>query len=131
MSVRRRQQVGSILRDEISAVVRRQVKDPRVGFATITEVEMSPDMRHAKVFVSVLGTQEEQHKTLEAMESARGFIARQVGPKLRLRYIPQLSFVLDNSMEHAERISRLLNQMNVEPPASKHAEQAENGGQDE
>jgi ribosome-binding factor A len=109
MSVRRRRQVGSILQEELSLVIQRELKDPRLGFASITNVELSPDLRYAKVFVSVFGGVDEQKATIEALNHASGFIRRQVGPRLTLRYIPHFTFVLDSTMEYAERVSRLLN----------------------
>lgn len=120
MSVRRRRQVGSILQEELSLVIHRELKDPRLGFASITNVELSPDMRYAKVFVSVFGGVDEQRATIEALNHASGFIRRLVGPRLTLRYIPHFSFVLDSSMEYAERVARLLNDvqadLKVPPP---------------
>ena len=109
MSVRRRRQVASILQEELSLVIQRELKDPRLGFASITRVDVSPDIRYARVFVSVYGSVDEQESTIEALNHASGYIRKLVGPRLSLRFIPSFSFVLDNSMEHAERIARLLN----------------------
>jgi ribosome-binding factor A len=109
MSVRRRRQVASILQEELSLIIQRELKDPRLGFASITRVDVSPDIRYARVFVSVFGSVDEQESTIEALNHARGYIRKLVGPRLTLRFIPNFSFVLDNSMEHAERIARLLN----------------------
>lgn len=108
MSARRRRQVGSILREELSQIIQQELKDPRLGFASILRVEVAPDMSFARVFVSVFGSQEERDATIEALEHANGFIRRQLAPRLSLRTIPRLSFVLDRSMEHAEHVSRIL-----------------------
>jgi ribosome-binding factor A len=108
MSARRRQQVGSILREELSGIIQRELKDPRLGFVSILRVDISPDMSFARVYVSVFGSQEEQEATIEALEHASGFIRRQLAPRLTLRTIPRLRFILDRSMEHAENISRIL-----------------------
>jgi ribosome-binding factor A len=108
VSARRRRQVGSILREELSGIIQRELKDPRLGFVSILRVDVSPDMSFARVFVSVFGSQEEQEASIEALEHANGFIRRQLAPRLTLRTIPRLQFVLDRSMEHAEHISRIL-----------------------
>jgi ribosome-binding factor A len=108
MSARRRRQVGSILREELSGIIQRELKDPRLGFASILRVEISPDMSFARVYISVFGSHEEQEASIEALEHASGFIRHQLAPRLSLRTIPRLRFVLDRSMEHAENISRLL-----------------------
>ncbi|HLT20546.1 MAG TPA: 30S ribosome-binding factor RbfA [Thermomicrobiales bacterium] len=108
MSARRREQVGSILREELSGILQREMKDPRLGFVSILRVDITPDMSFARVYVSVYGSQEEQQKTMEALEHASGFIRRQLAPRLTLRTIPRLRFILDRSMEHAENISRIL-----------------------
>jgi ribosome-binding factor A len=115
MSGRRRRQVGDLLRDEISFLIQRGLKDPRIGFTSITRVEVSPDIRYATVYVSVLGTDEEQSETLVALNSASGFIRHELGPKLTLRSIPMVSFRLDRSMEHAENVARLLREIDLPP----------------
>lgn len=93
------------------------MKDPRLGFASILRVEVAPDMSFARVYVSVLGSQEERDATIEALEHASGFIRRQLAPRLSLRTIPRLRFILDRSMEHAENISRILAEVNAEKPS--------------
>lgn len=129
MSVRRRRQVASILQEELSLVIHREMKDPRLGFASITNIEISPDMRYAKVYVSVFGGVDEQAATIEALNHASGYIRRMVGPRLTLRYIPNFSFVLDSSMEYAERVARLLNdvQDDLEPVAPQPAQERSEG----
>lgn len=115
MSGRRRRQVGDLLRDEISFLIQRGLKDPRIGFTSITRVDVSPDIRYATVFVSVLGTEDEQSETLVALNSASGFIRHELGPKLTMRNIPTVSFRLDRSMEHAENVARLLREIDLPP----------------
>ncbi|CAN5478598.1 30S ribosome-binding factor RbfA [soil metagenome] len=114
MSARRRRQVGSILREELSQIIQQEMKDPRLGFASILRVEVAPDMSFARVFVSVFGSQEEREATIEALEHASGFIRRQLAPRMSLRTIPRLSFVLDRSMEHAENVARILAEVEKE-----------------
>lgn len=111
MSSRRRQQVGDLIRDEVSEILAYEMKDPRLGMVSITRVDMSPDLRYATIFVSVYAEDEDQHATLEALTGASGFIRRLLAPRLRIRHIPSISFRLDNSMEHAEQITRTLNEL--------------------
>lgn len=117
MSTRRRRQVGDLLRDEISFIIQRGLKDPRIGFASITRVDVSPDIRYATVFVSVLGTEDEQTESLVALNNASGYIRHELGPKLTMRSIPSIRFRLDRSMEHAENVQRLLSEIDI-PEAS-------------
>lgn len=108
---RRTRQVGEMLREELSDIIRREVKDPRIGFMSITSVEVPPDLRSARVFVSVLGTDEERENTLEALRSAAGFIRHTLKPRLRMRQIPDLEFRDDRSMEYAEQIADTLREI--------------------
>ncbi len=108
---RRTQQVGEFLREELTDIIRREVKDPRVGFVTLTRVEVSPDLRSARVFVSVFGTDDEHVATLAALRSAAGFIRHHLRPRLRMRHIPDLEFHDDRSMEYAEQIGRTLREL--------------------
>lgn len=105
---RRTRQVGELLREELTDIIRRDVKDPRVGFMSITQVEVPPDLRSARVFISVLGTEEERAATLIALRSAARYIRRQLKPRLRMRQIPELEFRDDRSMEHAQQIAETL-----------------------
>lgn len=114
MSIRRRRQVAAILRRELSDIIQQEVKDPRVGLASITRVEVSPDMAYARVFVSVYASEEDQRETVQALTGAQGFIRRQLAPRIRLRTVPRLNFLLDHSLEHAEHISRILNELDSE-----------------
>ncbi len=102
------------LRNEISVIVSREVKDPRVGFATITNVRVSPDLRYARVFVSVFGSPEKQKATLAALHRAGGFIRRQLSGRLKLRHCPDLQFNLDDSMEYGAKMDGLLAEVRQE-----------------
>jgi ribosome-binding factor A len=109
---RRTLMVGEMLREELTDIIRREVKDPRVGFMSITRVDLPPDLRSARVFVSVLGDEEERAGTLTALRSASGFIRHHLKPRLRLRHIPDLEFRDDRSMEYADQITRALRELN-------------------
>ncbi len=111
MSERRRQQVADLLRDHISEIIQREMRDPRLAFVTITRVEVSPDVRFAKVFASVYGDENAQKDGIVALTRATGFVRRELGARLEMRFVPELSFRLDRSMAHAESVARLLEQI--------------------
>jgi ribosome-binding factor A len=108
---RRTKQVGELLREELDDIIRREVKDPRIGFMSITSVEVPPDLRSARVFVSVLGTDKERTDTLDALRSASKFIRFHLKPRLRMRQIPELEFRDDRSMEYAQQITATLREI--------------------
>jgi ribosome-binding factor A len=114
MDSQRLQRVGEVLRFELAELVRLRLKDPRLGFVTITNVEVSPDLRHAKVFVSSLGTAEETAKSIEVLSGAAGFLRSELFKRVRLRFIPELSFKVDKSIEHSVRISQVLRELKDE-----------------
>jgi ribosome-binding factor A len=106
---RRTQRVGDLLRSELSTIIRRRVSDPRVAMTSVTSVEMSPDLKHARILVSVVGTDEERQASLAALEHASGYIRGQLGRGLkRLKNVPELRFELDRGAEYSQRISELL-----------------------
>ena len=102
------------LRDEISYILSRELKDPRVGFATITEIRVSPDLRYARVYVSVLGLPEQQKGTTDALNRASGFIRKQLGSRLRLRHIPELQFAFDETIEYGVKMDALIDEISDE-----------------
>jgi ribosome-binding factor A len=117
--------VGEMLREELTDIIRREVKDPRVGFMSITRVEVPPDLRSARVYVSVLGDDAERVATLTALRSAAGFIRHHLKPRLRMRQIPELDFRDDRSMEYADQITRTLRSLDetsVEPTSQTEEE---------
>ncbi|MBE21165.1 MAG: ribosome-binding factor A [Acidobacteria bacterium] len=104
----RRERLGDQLRVEIADLIQKEVRDPRVGFVTVTEVRMSPDLKHARVYVSILGDKEQTAESLDALERSRGFLKSKIGHRLKLRYVPQLRFVLDETLDESARIESLL-----------------------
>jgi ribosome-binding factor A len=104
------------LKHEISAIIAQEVKDPRVGFATVTEVKVSPDLRYARVLVSVLGSPVEKQETFAALVRATGFIRRLIGARIKLRHTPELSFAYDDSIEQADKMMQLLEEIKKESP---------------
>jgi ribosome-binding factor A len=114
MQGKRLDRVNQLIKEEISLLVQRELKDPRLGFVTITEVEVAKDLRTGKVYVSVLGSDDDWRGSLAALESARGFIRNWLAPRLRMRAVPDLTFVPDRSMAHAARIQNVLERLRHE-----------------
>ena len=108
MQGKRLDRVNQLIKEEVSTLLQRELKDPRLGFVTVTEVEISKDLRQAKVFVSVLGDEKQWQASLAALQSARGFVRNWLRQHLDLRITPELVFHPDRSMEHAARIQALL-----------------------
>jgi ribosome-binding factor A len=102
------------LKTRIGEILLKEVRDPRVGFATVTSARLSPDHRYAHVYVSVLGSPEETKRTLTALNSAAGFIRRQLGSRMRLRHTPELTFEFDPSVETGARMEQLLQEVKKE-----------------
>lgn len=109
---RRIERVNNLIRQEISELLQRQVKDPRLGgFVTVTQVSTSPDLRHAKIFISIMGNEDEKEKALEAFAVASGFLRRELGARLRLRRSPELSFHYDDSIDQGTHVLQLISQI--------------------
>lgn len=111
MQGKRLDRVNQLIKEEISLLLQRELKDPRLGFVTVTGVETTKDLRFAKVFVSVLGDEPQWRASMAALLSARGFIRNWLRQHLDLRVTPELDFRADHSMEHAARIQELLKQL--------------------
>jgi ribosome-binding factor A len=121
MSQQRRERIAESMRGEISRIFLLGMHDPRVGFVTVTGVDLSPDLRHARVYVSVLGDAPTQEETLRALVGARGWVRRELAHSLTLRRVPDLSFRLDTTGEQGERIERLIRETRPagEPDAAR------------
>ncbi|GLV59399.1 ribosome-binding factor A [Dictyobacter sp. S3.2.2.5] len=119
----RQEKLGELMTADLSELIRTRLKDPRVGFASITRVEVSGDLRHAKVFVSVMGTPEDQKATMQGLKNASGFLRHEMASRLTLRYMPELSFKLDTSIEEGARILSLINQVEQEDREKANTEQ--------
>lgn len=100
--------VGEQIKKELSQIIQQEIKDPRIGFVTVTAVEMSGDLQQAKVFISVLGSQAEKDESIHALEKAKGFLRSEVGRRIQLRHVPEIHFSIDQSLDHSEQITRLL-----------------------
>jgi ribosome-binding factor A len=103
----RRLRVQDLLREEISLIIQRELHDPGLGFVTVVEVKMSEDLKTGKVYVSIFGDDEAQKDTLEALKRSKGYIKFLLGKRITLRYIPDLTFLLDDTVERAQRIEEI------------------------
>ena len=104
----RRERLGDQLRVELADLIQRELRDPRVGFVTVTEVRMSPDLTHARVYVSILGDEERTKESFEALNRSAGFLKSQIGKRMKLRRVPELRFVIDETLDTSDRIESLL-----------------------
>ena len=111
---RRQDQLGQVITRELSDLMRMRMKDPRIGFASITAVEVTKDLSYAKVFVSVMGTPEEQRETMRGLRHAAGFLRHELAQRLTIRHVPELTFQLDESIARGARVIELLNQVRGE-----------------
>ena len=112
---RRTDRVGEMVRMAISQVVLHGLRDPRIGLATITEVKMSPDLKLARVFVTVLGNSEQQKVTVQQLNHARAHIRHEISSLLKLRMVPDLMFEYDSSLDYGTRIDELIQQTRKKP----------------
>jgi ribosome-binding factor A len=109
------ERVNTLIRREISELIQKELRDPRLDdLICVTEVETSPDMKHSKIFISSMGGQAEEKKILGILNAAAGFLRTGVARKTRLRFTPELHFVWDNSIEHGDRILRLIDEVSRE-----------------
>lgn len=125
---KRTQQVGDEIQRILSEAIQYELSDPRVGFATVIGVEMSADLQHAKVRISVMGDEEQQRETMRGLEHAKGFLRRQVATELRhMRMVPDLRFQLDNSLAYSQHIDELLHDIKEDEQGAGDREQGTGG----
>ncbi|MGE5629840.1 MAG: 30S ribosome-binding factor RbfA [Caulobacteraceae bacterium] len=112
MSKHRIDRISEEVKREVSEIIRNDIKDPRVSsMSSVVAAEVTPDLRYAKIFISVLGNDEEKNATLKGLNSAAGFIRRELGSNMQLRYAPEVIFELDRSIEHGTNIMKLINEV--------------------
>lgn len=109
MTHRRPERLAETIKQEISDMIRNELKDPRIGFITITRVEVSGDLRHSKVYVSVMGEEKQKKDSMEGLQCAKGFVRSELGKRVRLRYVPEINFVLDDSIDRGNKVLDLIN----------------------
>ncbi|MBI5561596.1 MAG: 30S ribosome-binding factor RbfA [Deltaproteobacteria bacterium] len=112
MASRRPERVGDLVKQEIaSMMLHGEIKDPRIGFVTITHVEMTPDLKEARVYFSQIGSDKDKEKSREGLSSASGFIRRRLAKALDLRHVPEVSFHYDASLDYGDRIDRIIKEI--------------------
>lgn len=108
MPTARMRRVNEVIREVLAAAIATDVKDPRIGFVTVTDVDTSPDLRAARVYVSVLGTESEREDAMAGLRSAHGFLQTRIGSQVRMKRTPTLTFHYDESIERAARLTEML-----------------------
>ena len=111
---RRLNRVEEACKEELSEILQRELKDPRVGFVTITRVKLTADLRHAKVYFSILGTEEEAKESVAGLESGRGYMKSRLGKHLRLKYLPELDFIEEHVTEEALHLQEIMMKVDSE-----------------
>jgi ribosome-binding factor A len=111
----RPERVREFIKEQVGEIVQTQLKDPRIGFVSVTRVELSADLRHAKVFVSVLGDAQAKADTMAGLQSAQGYIRGELGRRLQMRFSPEVLFRLDESIERGTRVMSLIRQVTESP----------------
>ena len=117
MAKQRAQRLSELLKKEISNILLREVKDPRIGFVSVTNIEVTGDLRHAKVYVSVYGNKKERADTMEGLEKARGFIRRLLAERINVYHTPEILFRYDDSIQHGVQINKLLEKVKKDQEA--------------
>ncbi|MCM3637834.1 30S ribosome-binding factor RbfA [Sporosarcina luteola] len=110
----RANRVAEQMKKELGGIIGQKLKDPRIGFVTVTDVEVTGDLQQATIFISVLGNEAEKEATLAGLTKAKGFIRTEIGQRIRLRKTPEIEFAFDDSVEYGNRIESLLRQVNSE-----------------
>ena len=109
------EKMQELMKQELSQIILREMKDPRIGFVTVTQVRMSSDLSRAEIYLSLLGSEEETKQTLDVLKKSLGFLRTEIGKRIRMRYAPELVLRLDDSLEYSSNIQRLLLQIEKEP----------------
>ena len=115
------EKLQELIKQEVSKMLLKEIKDPRIGFVTVTDVEMTGDLREAKIFVSIMGNEEQVKNSWEGLQSALGFVRREIGHRIRLRFTPFVSFAIDKSLDYGEHIQKLLLQIEKESTEKNNA----------
>jgi ribosome-binding factor A len=122
LSFKRSDRVRELMIVEISNIIRSELKDPRIGFVTVMDVDLTPNLRHANVFISPMGTEEQKMSTIKGITSATSYIRRLLGKRMQIKFTPEITFKLDHTMEYSDKINRLLHSIHE----GKNAEEDEN-----
>ena len=120
------EKLQELIKQEMGKMLLKELKDPRIGFVTVTGVEMTGDLREAKIYVSVMGGEEKVKSSLEGLNSALGFVRMEIGQRIRLRFTPEISFALDTSLDYGDHIQKLL--LQVEGDLDRNVDNAQGSG---
>jgi ribosome-binding factor A len=115
---RRTERLAEEIREEVALLIAGELKDPRIGFVTVTRVEVTPDLRTARIYVGVLGTEKQRTTSLAGLRQGAGFLRRSLGRTLRLRHTPELVFQYDEGLEASDRVAKLLAEIGSSPTAA-------------
>ena len=126
---RRAERLAEEIREQVAQMIASDLKDPRLGFVTVTRVELAHDLGHARIHVGVLGSEAEREKSLSALRQASGFVRRELGKRLRIRHTPEIDFRYDKGLDATDRVARLLEEERRRTTAA--AEAGEDGGEPE
>lgn len=129
MSKQRPERVQEALRQEISKIVQGELKDPRLGFITITKVELTKDLRYAKVYFSVFGEMKDKTLALKGLNSAKGFIKGLIADRIKLRFVPEVAFRIDESLEHTKGIYDILDKIKKEKKTDESSDRGDKEAQ--
>ena len=130
MSELRVRKMQEFIKQEVSSMLLREVKDPRLGFVTVTGVHLTGDLREATVYVSLFGSEKEKKESMTALEMATGFIRRELGKRLKIYYTPQISFEQDTSLDYGMHIEGVIKQIHKDDEAKKYDTHREQGEED-
>lgn len=103
--------VAEAIKEEVSEILQQDLKDPRLGFVSVVSVEVTRDISQAKIYVSVYGTAEEKKESLSGLNSAKGYIRSEIGKRIRLRHVPEMIFIIDDSIEHGAKMNQLFKEL--------------------
>lgn len=120
MNKTRTNRIGEEIKKELSILLQRGLKDPRIGFVTVTGVEVTTDLQLAKVYISVFGSPEQKEASLQGLQKAKGFLRTEVGKRIKLRHVPDLQFKMDASIDYGNKIDNLLREISSQEGEIKH-----------
>ncbi|MEW8971161.1 30S ribosome-binding factor RbfA [Mesobacillus jeotgali] len=118
--------VGEQMKKELGDIISRKIKDPRVGFVTVTDVQVTGDLQQAKVYISVLGDEQQREDTLKGLAKAKGFIRTEIGQRIRLRKTPELIFEFDETMAYGNRINSLIHELHRDEQPGEETQEKDN-----
>jgi ribosome-binding factor A len=122
----RTHRVGELIKEELSEMILRELKDPRIGFVTITGVDVTPDLRHADVFISVLGSKKEREASLAALQNSAGFLRKELSSRIEMKYFPDLKFRIDPSIEEGMKIDKIIRKLHANDDKSNKVNESDN-----